>query len=345
MATSSWQNATNVGSVYAQVRNLADGVSRTNNTITINNYRVQVRSSSSSFYDTGLRLHGQLPNGTNRFDDNIADGTITTSPVSSASHDFSFSVSASATSTTWQAAFEDYTGTYWAPAQTLDIPNAGSPSLGTPSVTKLSPTSVKFTGTVNSWGAYCTAGDGVRFGYSTTTGGAQNYTSRTTSASPSATVTVTSNASLFVDMDATNGAGLSTDGPNNNYISNPEAPVMGTPVLEAVSATIPTTIDTGAGYYAITKQYQIKKTADTTWGAWTTYTSNDINATGLLPSTSYDVQVRSTTPAGTTTGSKTTFTTLPAAKLILSDGTVKNAVPHVITSDGTVTMVKVNQIT
>lgn len=155
---------------------------------------------------------------------------------------------------------------------------------------------------------------------------------------------LTSNARHYVSSRATNNNGDANSWTTGTYdtITLPLSCVAGTPVVEATTATIPVTQNNGGGVYSITRQYRLQRVGEG-WGSWTTFTGN-ISLSDLRPSTDYNLQLRSTTSAGTTTGATTAFTTLPAAKLIQPDGTVINAIPRLVKPDGTVVDVKLTRI-
>lgn len=112
----------------------------------------------------------------------------------------------------------------------------------------------------------------------------------------------------------------------------------------ATTVDIPLTVTTG--FYAPTSKIQYRKTGDATWIDSATSTSGTptIALSGLLPNTQYDYRPAVTTTSGTWEGTTSTFTTLPAGKLVYPDGTVKNAIPRRINADGTTTMVNINII-
>lgn len=115
-----------------------------------------------------------------------------------------------------------------------------------------------------------------------------------------------------------------------------------------VQATSVTFVNIGVtqGHHTTNTKVQYRKKGDSTWldSASKTGTGISIEVTGLLPSTTYERRFVCTTTAGTTTGSIAEFTTLPAAKLVMPDGSTINAIPRVIQTDGTTGMVKVRII-
>lgn len=323
-----------------------DSISRSNNKITVYgaNVRVKVTGGGSSF--SGIKIYGaySLPRGSTRESrDYIRTGGSSGSDYGGDERNFSFNVGANdnVTDTNNGGAYGG-DGMSWAGGQTIDIPNLGSPKGKTYFVSSTTNSAVA-KNNVTTWGSYGTS-DYTRIYYSssdTTPDTNDSYVN----VSDNANKTITGlahNTKYYFRGYQRNGGGKTAYSNIVTGVTKPIAAVAGTPDVEAVSATIPVTQDNGGGAYSITKQYRLLKTGGS-WGAWTTFSTN-IELTGLLPSTEYQVQVRSTTSAGTTTGGTTTFTTLPAAKLVMPDGTVLNAIPRVVHPDGTVKMVKVKHL-
>lgn len=134
--------------------------------------------------------------------------------------------------------------------------------------------------------------------------------------------------------------------PSESYVFHTKAaaPVAGTPSVLATTASVPYTQATGGGAYAITSKYRIKQTAGGTYGAWTDGSGGTFEVTGLLPNTEYTLQTRSTTTAGDQDGAETTFTTLPAGKIVNPDGSVQNAIPRLVQDGVATAMVNINII-
>lgn len=131
--------------------------------------------------------------------------------------------------------------------------------------------------------------------------------------------------------------------PSASYVfyTLPRAATIGTIIPDATTATVPYTQATDGAAYAITTNYRIK-TAGGAYGAWTPATGGTISLTGLTPATDYVIQTQSSSTAGNTDGAEYNFTTLPAAKLVYSDGTVVNAIPRVVKSGEATVMANVN---
>lgn len=151
---------------------------------------------------------------------------------------------------------------------------------------------------------------------------------------------LTSNAAYHYRQRAWNNNDDVAHSSQGSFTTLPVAPSAGTAVIDATSATIPTTQNNGGGANSITNQVRYRE-VDGSWSGWSTYTDNQAVLTGLTPGIEYQYQLRSTTSAGTTEGSVKSLTTLPAAKLIMPDGTVRNAIPHIISPEGVDETVKV----
>lgn len=323
----------------ANVRIVGD-VSRLNNTIRFRGAKGQVQvTGPGGYYFDGMNLRQwvEIPRGTLRINDHhYGTGRKWTGDVYETwAGDWDVGTSAGATSMELNSgAAYGGDGVSWAGGLWVSFPAAGSPSGLTRGASEVTATTAKLEASVSNWGAHCTAGSGQRIEYRAGTSGGFTNLAFTTSSSHSRSVSsLTSNQQYQVRSHVNNGAGRTATSSVLSFYTLPLAPSLGEPTIEATSATIPTTQNNGGGAYTITRSYRIKKGSDD-YGSWTTYSGDDLVADGLLPSTEYTIQVRSTTTAGSTEGDTLTFTTLPAAKLVLPDGTVKNAIPHVITADG-----------
>lgn len=116
---------------------------------------------------------------------------------------------------------------------------------------------------------------------------------------------------------------------------------------DILATTVAFSLNVSQGYYTTTAKVQYRKKGDTTWldsgtGSGATPT---INVAGLLPNTIYEYRLVVTTTAGTWEGSVQELTTLPAGKLVMPDGSVKNAITRLVFPDGTPTvMANINLI-
>lgn len=342
MPYTSWRRIDSFSSGEVQAREYAS-FSRTNNTLYVSGFKSQWRVTVSGS-DTQIVTRSYMTSGTNRKTTNFGSRSWSANQVfNGGTWSGSISVSTGTSSISTRTQWGDYSGSWYNSTTNFSIPTVSAPSFGAPTFSNIGTTTATLKGTVNSWGSNCTAGSGVRFGVSWP-GRDQFYNSRTTSSSPSWNLTgLPSNTTINADMDATNGAGLSYDGANRSMVTKPLAPTSGIPVIEATTATIPVYINTGGGAYSITKQYRYQEVGGA-WSSWTTYTGSSITLTDLIPSAEYNFQLRSTTTAGTTTGSVISLLTLPAGKIVLPDGSVQSAVPHLVMPDGTVRMCNVATI-
>lgn len=159
------------------------------------------------------------------------------------------------------------------------------------------------------------------------------------------TVSLTSNSMYGYFSRHWNNNGDTADTSVSTFVTLPAACTAGTFDVLATTAQATISQNTGNGYYSITRQYRYR-IKDGTWGDWTTLASTTLSLSGLLPNTTYEVQLRSTTTAGTSTNATTyEFTTLPAGKLVYPDGSVKNAITRLVYPDATpTTMVNINLV-
>lgn len=325
-------------------------VSRSNNTVTFSSFYVRHQAASSgAYWDWEWQTDGYI-NGSHRLNNTQSKGRTGGSNIGnvwyqtgSGSHAFSVGTgSGSVTvSANWKSNY--YGDVSGQQGVAVSYPAAGAPAGTTGAPSGITTTSIQIRNDVTSWGAYCTAGSVRSYRADNSGFSGQTYIGTTDNALVTHTG-LTPNDEYWFRGWQNNGAGLSAyQGSTRIAVTLPNAPVASAAVPLATTATVPTTIDTGGGKYTITKQHRTRVAADS-WGSWTTYAGSDIALTGLVPVTNYEVELRSTTTAGTTTGAVTSFTTLPAGKLVYSDGEVVNAIPRVVkTADPTV-MVNINII-
>jgi hypothetical protein len=208
------------------------------------------------------------------------------------------------------------------------------------SASAVTDTTANLYGNVDYWGDYSSAGSGMRIEYWKTGSGVINLPFNTGGSHTQSVTGLTPNSEYNVRNYASNGSGVGANGGPALFYTLANATETSKNIQ---AATIAFTLAVAQGARTTTAKIQYKKTGDATWldsptGAGGTPT---ITVSGLLPSTSYDYRRVVTTSDGTWTGSTSTATTLPAAKLIMPDGTVKNAIPRTILGDGTVSMKKV----
>ena len=323
---------------------------RSNNTISVTGIQVNQKSNSTSYYDWEWQcgawcqgvyvLNAQTKGRTGG--SNLVG--VWYGPASSGSHSFGVGTGSGTFSLQGNWRGDHYGESSAARTVNVAYPAAGAPAGTTGAPSSITTTSIQIRNDVTSWGAYCTAGSVRSYRADNVSFTAQTYIATTDNALVTHTG-LTPNDEYWFRGWQSNGAGLSAyQGSTRTAVTLPNAPVLGVATPLATTATIATTTDVGGGKYAITKQYRIKETTGGTYGAWTTYATDDIEATGLTPFTDYTVEVQSITTAGTTVGSTTTFETLPAGKLIYSNGDVVNAVPRVVVDGGPTVMVNVTII-
>ena len=128
---------------------------------------------------------------------------------------------------------------------------------------------------------------------------------------------------------------------------------LGTGTISATSNLLATSVTLNASITASqtsatnpTVKFQYRKQGDSTWIDSTTSTSLTpaIGLSGLMPSTTYEYRLSVINTTGTWTSSVTTFTTLPAGKIIMPNGDVLNAIPRLVYPNGSATMVNINTI-
>lgn len=330
-------------------RTTVGSFSRTNNTLTVSNAKVDVNITGPSggyFYDgSGLRGSYSMPGGVDRRSNTtVASGNVYVgSTYSTSNQSFNVTVGRGDTSI-YTNNGAGVGGSSWGNGQSLSIPAAGSPTGSNRSATNIGTTTATLNASVSGWGSNCTAGTGQRIEYKRNSDGSWTNLAYSTSTSHSRNVSgLTSNCQYNLRAYASNGAGNTASASTINFYTLPLAPTSGTPVFDATTVTIPTTLNTGGNAYSITKQYRYQA-VNGAWSNWTTFTGTSLVITDLLPSTDYNIQMRSTTTAGTTTGPVISLTTLPAGKLVMPDGTVKSAIPRAVYPDGTVTMMQVTKV-
>lgn len=335
--------------VNAQLQ--ADSVTRYNNTVTINGFRVRIYTSGGgSIYDPGSwSAQGWIPSGSSRVNGNVKGGSP--SSISSGSNfytgkvNFSFSVGRDTSSTDSRVRWGGGGVNPTKNSGTIGYPSIGSPA-GTTAMDAGSTTDsvLGVRNDVTTWGA--NAGAGAVRSYIADNSGFSGQTYKGTSDNALITHTgLTPNKRYWFRGWAENGGGKtayhsSTSGVTKSLVSS-----LGSTDIQAVSVKF---INVGVtqGEYTTTAKVQYRKKGSATWldSATKTGTGFDIEITGLQPSTTYERRFSVTTTAGTTDNEVYEFTTLPAGKLVYPDGTVKNAIPRIVRPDGTVIMVQMKEV-
>lgn len=223
---------------------------------------------------------------------------------------------------------------------TLYFGVASAPSGMWVSSSAVTDTTANLYGNVDYWGDYSSAGSGMRIEYWKTGSGVINLPFNTGGSHTQSVTGLTPNSEYNVRNYASNGSGVGANGGPALFYTLANATETSKNVQ---AATIAFVLNVAQGARATTAKIQYRKVGSATWldsptGAGGTPT---ITVSGLLPSTQYEYRRSVTTSDGTWTGATETATTLPAAKLIMPDGTVKNAIPRTILADGTVDMKKV----
>lgn len=320
-------------------------VTRTNNTVyfTGTYARVKyVRESGgwTSFTYPGWTWRLYITTGTQR-SSNGGSGTRSVNQVNNGtSVSFSLGVSASASTVSARiGAWFDGDGQTYA-NKTLNIPTLGSPA-GTTSVDSFTLDSINVRNNVTSWGANATP-DTASIDIANNAAFTGFWGASVSDNVPHTFGSLTPNTRYWMRGWQKNGGGKSA------YSNTVDAVTLSGVYDDGTIEVGATTYDvTGAkvyqGYYTTSSKLQYRVKGDPTWLDSTPAAGDDINLsiTGLLPNTTYERRFVTTTTAGTIENSIVEFTTLSAAKLIMPDGTVKNAVPYTISPGGVKEMVKV----
>lgn len=325
-----------------------DSATRSNNTVSINGANGVFKvTGPSGYYFSGYSVVGayQFPTNTTRRTQDFGTGTRTVGDVIGGSeNNFSISVDKNATSVSVRAG-ASYAGdsVTWTSSSSITIPALGAPSGLTASASAVTDTTATLSASLSSWGTNATAGTGQRLQY-WIDGGAVNYLAYSTAASHSRAVTgLTANAKCFVNSYALNGGGKDASSTTATFYTLASATETSKDV-QATSATFVAAVVQGV--YATSTKVQYRQTGETTWleSAAETGATPTLVINGLTPSVDYEYRYAVTTTAGTWYSTVRSLSSLPAVQLIVPAGTVINAVPYTIQSNGTVTMVNVQQV-
>ena len=260
---------------------------------------------------------------------------------------YSFNVDMNATSVEVASGFwhgQDYWRTGW-----IAIPALGNPaSIPAPSLKSRVDTSITInTGSGMNWGTNGNGTDGWwriehrEVGVTAWTNGANqsgNVGNRDFTISG-----LKSNTSYEVRTRMRNGGGKEGEGAVATLTTLANA-TYGDPELSAAYFTV--NVKPAQGRDATTSYIQYRKTGETSWLNSPKVAGSDVNVTvsGLLPNTAYDYRIAVETTAGTWFSPILALTTLPAAKVVHDDGTVKNAIPWAIYPNGDKKMLDVKLI-
>jgi hypothetical protein len=323
-----------------------DSATRSDNTVSIvgANGVFKITDGGGGFF-SGYDVTGayQFPTNTTRRTQSFGTGGRTSGDVlSGAENNFSISVGANDTSVNVRAG-ASYAGDpiSWTSSSAITIPALGAPA-GTTTIDAGSTidTELGVRNNVTSWGSNATAGS-VRSYIADNSGfTGQTYKSTTDNALIVHTG-LTPNKKYWFRGWADNGGGKST------YFSATTGVTMANTVESSKDIQATTAVFNAAttqGEYTTTTEVQYRKVGDT--GTWSTSDVQSggtpvMSVSGLLPGTDYDYYYVVRTSAGNWITPQSTFTTLPAAKLVMPDGTAKNAIPRVIHSDGSIEMVNI----
>lgn len=233
MASTSFANnvrVTNIGgfSFGFDVRINVSSFSRSNNTITVNGMSTTVRVNSgsvgSSFSGFTVTGHGDMADGTRRYNTSLGSGTFnrgssyTTSTVS-----FTVNVSSGA-STISVRPHVTVNGGSGSAARSMSIPTVGAPTGQSVNVTNIKTKTATLNASVSSWGTNATAGTGQRIEYRQQGIGSWVNLAYSTAGSHSRNITgLKPNTTYEVRTYALNGAGLSSNSSTITFKTKPAA--------------------------------------------------------------------------------------------------------------------------
>jgi hypothetical protein len=332
-----------------------DSMSRTNNTVTLRgiNTHMRMHTNGSGYDDTEWRGEIQFRVNGGSYRTIQSNRQIKASGVRATNLEVfsgsetspNISVGKDDAGADWRFRGGDTGTNNYTSKWDLNIPNLGAPSGLTCTVEEVGVDYVKVRGKVGNWGTNATHGPGQYFQYEIPAGSTKHNSSHTTSANYVYTLNnIPANTRCFLDNNATNGGGKSTDGPNVFPVTLAKSSVSSL-VIKATKATF--NLSVTQGYYATTGYVQYRKAGTTAWSGSPSGAggSPSVTVSGLTPSTDYEYRPAVDTTAGTYTGSTQSFTTKPAAKGIYPDGTVHNGIVWLIHPDGTKTMAKAHRLT
>lgn len=232
-------------------------------------------------------------------------------------------------------------GISWAGGLGIGVPGVGYPG-GNTAFDSRTDTSIAVRNDVTTWGANATAG------------GVRSYRANNASFSGETYIDTSDNAlvnhtGLLPNKEywfrgwSSNGAGRTGYHGSISAVTLANATETSKTVL---ATTVNFVLAAIQGVRATTTKVQYKKTGDATWLDSPTSTSAtpSIGISGLLPNTQYDYRLAVTTSDGTWTGATQTLTTLPAGKLVMPNGDVKNAITRLVRPNGSVEMVNINLV-
>lgn len=326
-------------------------ISRTNNTIYINNLSTTVRINSGSagisFYGYTVRGYGELPNNTSRVNASLGSGTFNRgSSYTTSSVDFSTTVSSTATSVSVQAGVNVNGGSGWGSVQSFSIPALGAPTGLSVSTTSRTTTTVNLNAVVGSWGTNATAGTGCRIEWKLNS--ASTWTNEAYSTSLSHTRSksgLTPNTRYNLRSYAKNGGGKTANSSTINFDTLSSTYSAGVIDITPVSYTVKN-VRVYQGQNATSTKLQYRVKGNSTWLETGTKAGDNftISITGLTPNTTYERRFVTTTSAGTTTNAIYEFVTKPGIKIVHPGGTVQDAIPRIIYPDGTIKSVQFTEI-
>lgn len=347
MAETGWRRIESFASGEIQSREWVDNFVRTNNNLRINGLRSEWRATVGGNH-SGVWTRTYL-NGVERVYKHYGNPSWGAWNVFYGDQAwFDISVGANDTtiytSTSWGA----YDGAWNNGDRNIAIPALGSPSVVKPTLTTRGDKSLTInTSTGSNWGANANNDGGwwrteYKEGSSSTWLNLGNKSGNVTNNTVNIP-NLKSNTTYNVRTRMRNGGGKESVSSNMNATTIANA--VGT-IKEILAANFIANIKPTQGQFETTAYVQYRKKGDTSWiGSENKVGADvDINVIGLLPSNIYEYRFAVDTEAGTWVSGISELTTLPAAKLVYPDGTVKNAIPWAIYPNGDKKMLDVKLI-
>ena len=318
MASTGWLNTgaqlpIGSGTYAMNGRLVVDSITRSDNTITVHNFRGQGQITGVSgghFYGYQQRLWTELPRGAQIHNGySFGSGGFSTGQVlTTSSVTFTRSVGANATSISVNigASMRSENGVSWAGGANLGIPSLGSPSGSNISVSDVTDSTAVAHASLSGWGANATHGSGQRVEYHAE-GDDWSYMPYSTSTSHTSDLTdLVSNQTYYARTWASNGGGKGQNSSTVTFVTLPPAPTVDDVTFPGTTADVAYTQPQGGTVYDITTEYSLDG------GDWTgTNGTGKISLSGLNADQEYTITLRATSYAGTTTGEPATFTYTP----------------------------------
>lgn len=345
MAETGWRRVDSFSSGEVQAREWVDNFVRTNNNLRINGLRSEWRATVGGS-DSNVWTRTYL-NGVERIYKHYGNPSWGAWSVFYGDQAwFDITVGANDTTIYTSTSWGDYSGAWNNGDRNIAIPALGSPTVIKPSTTVATDTSITVnTGTGANWGANATA-DWWRIEYKEASSSTWLNLGNKTGTVTNITVEIPNlktNTRYDIRTRMRNGGGKEAVSSTESKTTLANATSS---VKEILAANFIINVKPAQGRDATSARVNYRKKGDATWLDTEAKAGNDvdIDVTGLLPSTQYEYRVEVITTAGSWFSEVSELTTLPAAKLVYPDGTVKNAIPWAIHPNGDKKMLDVKLI-